>query len=66
MKNGEGKKEEVRERMMDAKRDPSKSCRLCSALKEEIEKTRTNGETEREALLKFLLRGHQEACHESK
>lgn len=44
--------------MDDAKGTPAQSCRLCSALNNEIEKTRTNGETEREVVLKFLLRGH--------
>lgn len=63
MKNQTQEKEEVPHRMVDAKRTPSQSCRLCSALKKEIARTRTQGETEREGLLNFLLKGHQEACH---
>jgi hypothetical protein len=65
-KNGGKKKEEVRERMMDDAKVTPQSCRLCFALNKEIEKTRLNGETEREAILKFLLSGHREACHDSK
>ena len=66
MKNLGQEKEEVLHRMMNARGTPSQSCRLCSALKKEIEKTRTNGEAERESLLNFLLKGHQEACHGSR
>lgn len=67
MKKQGQEKEEVRERMVDdAKGIPSQSCSLCTALKNEIKKTRINGETDREAVLKFLLKGHQDACHGSK
>jgi hypothetical protein len=45
---------------------PSQPCRLCSALEEEIEKTRSSGEAEREGILKFILRGHREAYHGAK
>lgn len=44
----------------------SNPCRLCSALETEIEKTCTADEAEREYLLRFLLKGHQEACHGSR
>ena len=40
-------------------------CRLCSVLKGEIELCQTRDEGEREAVLSFLLKGHQEACHGS-
>jgi len=38
-------------------------CCLCSALKKEIELCNAKGESERQELLNFLLKGHQEACH---
>jgi hypothetical protein len=41
----------------------ARSCRLCSALRNEIEKAHTNGESEREKLLNMLLNGHLGACH---
>ncbi|AIC15189.1 hypothetical protein NVIE_009620 [Nitrososphaera viennensis EN76] len=34
-------------------------------MKEEIELCQTRGEGERETVLSFLLKGHQEACHGS-
>lgn len=46
--------------------ESSKTCRLCSALELEIEKTHATGDSERKDLLKFLLKGHQEACHGSR
>jgi hypothetical protein len=52
--------------MTEAEGTTQQSCQLCSALEKEIEKTRTNGEAEREGILKFLLRGHREACHGAK
>lgn len=39
------------------------SCRLCTVLKKEIDRTRAKREIEREELLNLLLKGHQEACH---
>lgn len=38
-------------------------CRLCSALRDEIDKARTNGESDREKILNRLLNGHVGACH---
>lgn len=48
--------------MMDGAKETPQSCHLCSALNKEIEKTSLNGETEREAILNFLLSGHRDAC----
>lgn len=52
--------------MTDAEGTVSQPRRLCSALEKEMEKTRTNCEAEREGILKFLLRGHREACYGSR
>jgi hypothetical protein len=38
-------------------------CKLCTSLRNEIDKARTNGERDREKVLNMLLNGHVGACH---